>query len=73
MHALGSSRRDFQASDDISSKTSAIDVAIGSLFRPKLLFWLEVLSVLRKVGLASGLLLMAGSAVSHLYLPQWIC
>jgi len=63
----------FRLSDDISSKTSAIDVAIGSLFRPKLLFWLEVLSVLRKVGLASGLLLMAGSAVSHLYLPQWIC
>jgi len=53
-------------SNDFTSKASALDADIGRIFRPKLLFWLEVLSVLGKVGLASGLLLIAGSAVSCL-------
>ena len=54
----------FRLSDNISSKASTFDLAIGSLFRPKLLSWLEVLSVLNKIGLASGLLMIAGSIVS---------
>jgi len=50
--------------NDCASDTSVLDADIGRFFRPKLLFWLEVLSVLGKVSLASGLLLIAGSAVS---------
>ena len=42
----------------------AIDREIDRKFRPKFLFWLEVLSVLGKVSLASGLLLIAASDVS---------
>ena len=45
---------------------SAIYRDIDLKFRPKFLFWLEVLSVLHKVGLAAGLLLIAASAVSSL-------
>ena len=48
------------------SSHPTIDTAIDQKFRPKFLFWLEVLSVLRRVGLASGLLLIAASAVSCL-------
>jgi len=49
---------------DAASNRSACDEDIERIFRPKFLFWLEVLSVLRKVGLASGLLRIAGSVVS---------
>ena len=47
-----------------ASDAPTFDVAINQKFRPKLLFWLEVLSVLHKIGLASGLLRIAGSIVS---------
>jgi len=53
--------------EDISS-VIVFDEEIDQKFRPKFLSWLEVLSVLRKVGLASGLLIMARSTVS--LLPQ---
>jgi len=49
---------------DAASETSAFDQEIHTSFRPKFLFWLEVLSVIRKTGLASGLLRIAHSAVS---------
>ena len=57
-------------SSDNSADYPAFDVKIGQIFRLKFLSWLEVLSVLHKVGLASGLLLIAGSAVSRLSQPQ---
>jgi len=47
-----------------ASEASILDALIHDIFLPKFLFWLEVLSVLRKVGAASGLLRIAGSAVS---------
>jgi len=37
---------------------------VGRVFRQKLLFWLEVLSVIKELGVASGLLLIAASVVS---------
>jgi len=43
---------------------SLFDEDIERAFRPKFLPWLEVLSVLESIGLASGLLLVAISAVS---------
>ena len=49
---------------DAASNRSSFDEDIGRTFRSKFLFWLEVLSVLDKVGLASGLLRIACSAVS---------
>jgi len=49
---------------DAASDRSAFDEDIERAFRPKFLFWLEVLSILGKLGLASGLLRIAGSAVS---------
>jgi len=48
----------------LSSDPTLYDGDIISNFRPKLLFWLEVLSVTREVRLASGLLLIAASNVS---------
>jgi len=51
---------------DAASNRSAFDEIIGRTFRSKFLFWLEVLSVMGKVGIASGLLRIAGSAVSRL-------
>jgi len=53
----------FVHSDSPAYIALALDAEIDRMFRPKLLFWLEVLSVLRKVGLAPSLLLIAGSAV----------
>ena len=50
----------------IASSTPALDLKIGQIFRPKLLFWLELLSVMQKVSLAGGLLRIAASAVSLL-------
>jgi len=52
---------------DAASDRSAFDEAISRNFRQKFLFWLEVLSVLSKIGIAVGLLRIAGSAVSQLY------
>jgi len=49
---------------DAASDRSVFDEDIERAFRPKFLFWLEVLSILGKLGLASGLLRIAGSAVS---------
>jgi len=49
---------------DAASHRFALDEDIERAFRPKFLFWLEVLSILGKLGLASGLLRIAGSAVS---------
>jgi len=49
---------------DAASDRSAFDEDIERVFRPKFLFWLEVLSIFGKVGLASGLLRIAGLAVS---------
>jgi len=51
---------------DAASDRSAFDEAIEQAFRPKFLFWLELLSIFGKLGLASGLLRIAGSAVSLL-------
>ena len=45
------------------------DAKIDRIFCTKFLHWLEVLSVLRKVGLASGLLMKAGCAVSRVTQP----
>ena len=52
---------------DAASDRSAFDEAVWKSFRKKFLFWLEVLSVLDKVGIAVGLLRIAGSAVSQPY------
>jgi len=56
----------FKAGEDPIFNITAFDVEINQKFRPKFLFWLEVLSVLDKVGLASGLLLTARSSVRWL-------
>jgi len=47
-----------------ASESTVLDESIEQIFMPKFLFWLEALSVLGKVGVASGLLRIAGSAVS---------
>jgi len=47
-----------------ASAPSVLDEPFEHIFMPKFLFWLEVLSVLGKVGVASGLLRIAGSTVS---------
>jgi len=47
-----------------SPDPSMFDSLIEQVFLPKFLFWLEVLSVLNKVGSASGLLRLARSTVS---------
>ena len=52
---------------DAASDRSAFDEMVHRSFRPKFLFWLEVLSITRRIGLASGLLRIAHSAVSLLY------
>jgi len=49
------------------SNAAAFDVLIGKYFVPKFLFWLEVLSILGKVGAASGVLRLARSNVSVVY------
>jgi len=50
---------------DSASNRSAFDEDVGRVFRSKFLFWLEVLSITGKVGLAPGLIRIAGSAVSR--------
>ena len=47
-----------------ASDTSGFDTEVGRTFQQKFLFWLEVLSVMKKLGLASGFLRIAGSVVS---------
>ena len=49
---------------DSASNRSAFDADIGRIFRPKFLFWLEVTSVLGKIGQAAALLRIASSMVS---------
>jgi len=49
---------------DAATEPSAFDSDVAQIIWPKFLFWLEVLSVLRKTGVASGLLRIAGSVVS---------
>ena len=44
---------------------ASFDTRIDQVLRPKFLFWLEVLSVLHRVGLAYGLLVSAASVVSR--------
>jgi len=48
-----------------ASSTPALELKIDQIFRPRLLFWLELLSVMQKVGLAAGLLRIAATAVSQ--------
>jgi len=52
---------------DTASTHSAFDEMVGGTFRRKFLFWLEVLSVTEKMGIASGLLRIASSAVSSFF------
>jgi len=59
-HIVGSNLHDNSASSSISLCT-----IIGQIFRPRFLFWLEVLSVLHRIGLAYGLLVSAASVVSR--------
>jgi len=49
---------------DAASTRSAFDEMVGGIFRRKFLFWLEVLSIMGKTNVASGLLRIASSAVS---------
>jgi len=49
---------------DGASTRSAFDEMVGGTFRRKFLFWLEVLSIMGNMTVASGLLRIAGSAVS---------
>jgi len=51
---------------DAASDHVIFDAEIERIFWPKFLFWLEMLSSVGKVGLASGLLRIAASAVSTL-------
>jgi len=53
---------------DAASDASAFDDEVDRMFRQKLLFWLEVLSVMKKLGVASGLLRIAESVVSFSFL-----
>ena len=58
-HVVGSKPHETSA-----SSFTSLGTRVGQIFRPKFLFWLEVLSLLRNVGLAYRLLLAAHSAVS---------
>jgi len=51
---------------EATSSSSTFDEEVGRIFQQKLLFWLEALSVLKKVNVASGLLRIAASVVSLL-------
>jgi len=53
-----------------ASAQPTLDEDVNTIFRPKFLFWLEVLSVLGEVGRASGLLRIAGFAVSSPFILQ---
>lgn len=47
-----------------ASNSSMFDAEVGQVFQMKFLFWLEVLSVMKRLNVASGLLRIAGSVVS---------
>jgi len=51
---------------DATSNASNLDEEVGRVFQQKFLFWLEVLSVMKKIGVASGLLRIASSVVGLL-------
>jgi len=53
-----------ESRDEMVFESPSFDLDISQKFRPNFLFWLEVLSVLNKVGLAPGLLFTACVAVS---------
>jgi len=56
----------YRPGDEIVSDVSSFDAKIGRMFRPKFLFWLEVMSALDKFSLTPGLLSVAHAVVSHL-------
>jgi len=56
----------FKPNHEVGCNLPSFDSKIGHIFRPRLLAWLEVLSVLHRVGLAYSLLLSAASVVSWL-------
>jgi len=58
-HIVGS-----KSHENGATSCTPFDTRIGQIFRPKFFFWLEVLSVLHRVGLAYGLLTSAASVVS---------
>ena len=53
----------FKPSQNAAANLPLFDAKIGHIFRPKLLAWLEVLSVLHKISLSYGLLISAASVV----------
>ena len=59
-HIVGS-----RAHENSAASSTSLGTIIGQIFRPNFLFWLEVLSVLHRVGLAYGLLVSAASVVSR--------
>jgi len=52
---------------DAASDASALGEEVGQVFQEKLLFWLEVLSVTKKLSVASGLMRIGESVVSILF------
>ena len=52
---------------DAASNGSTFDKDVDRVFQRKLLFWLEVLSVMKELSVASGLLRMAASVVGLLF------
>jgi len=55
-----------EARNETVSDVPSLHIEISQKFRPNFLFWLEVLSVLGKIRLATGLLSIASAVVSHL-------
>ena len=51
-----------------ASVPSEFDEAINAIFRPRFLFWLEVVSILRQVSHAAAFLFFASSTVSHMFI-----
>jgi len=51
--------------DSIQSASSRLEADINDLFRPRLLFWLEVMSLLGQVRRAAAMLLFAAATVSY--------
>jgi len=64
-HHIAASKPRGDATSDPPS--DLFDAEIGHKFRPKFLFWLEVLSVLGKIGLAPGMLSISHAVVSPCY------
>jgi len=40
---------------------------VGEIFRPRLLFWLEVMSILGQIRRAAAILVFAAGTVCHLF------